>query len=217
MKDSTLQDLADKKIDKKALQRKIESNFEILPNAFAGLSSPNATVRYACASALVQLSAKYPERIYPQMDQFVTLLNSKYRILTWNGMAAIANLCKVDRDKKFEKNFEKFYSFINNDYLVTVANVVANSEKIAHSKPHLIPAITNMLLRVEDLRITPHLTEECKRVVAKKAIAVFNSFFEELDEHDKKRVRIFVKKHTHSSRASLKIEAEQFLNKWGQA
>ncbi len=75
------------------------------------------------------------------------------------------NLVLVDSDQKFDAVFDKYYSFLSDKYLVTVANVVGNSTKKALAKPYLIQKITDELLKVENISITPRLTEECKRLL----------------------------------------------------
>jgi hypothetical protein len=206
-----LQDLADKKTGKEMLFKKVEANFELLPEVFRGVSSPKATVRYGCSSILVDLSAKYTSKLYSHMDSFIALLDSKYRILTWNALAIIANLCPVDVNKKFDKIFDKYFGFLQSEYLVTVANVVGNSGKIALAKPYLIPKITPALLSIEKISITPHLTEECKRVVAEKAVDSFSQFYDKMNAEEKGKVLSFVERQVSSSRKSLKEKAELFL------
>jgi len=160
----------------------------------------------------MDLSEENPEQLYPYMDDFIDLLDSKYRILIWNAMAIIANLTKVDGDRKFDAIFDKYYSFIDDEYMVTVANVVGHSGKIALAKPHLIEKITNELLKVEDISTTPHLTEECKKVIAEKALKSFDLFFDKIKQ--KERVVSFIKNHLNSPRKTLKKTAENFLDKW---
>jgi hypothetical protein len=129
-------------------------------------------------------------------------------------MAIIANLAKVDGNKKFDAIFDKYYNFLDNDYMVTVANVVGHSGKIALAKPHLTQKITDELLRVENTSITPHLTEECKRVIAEETIESLDLFFDRIDTKDK--VISFVKRHLKSPRKTLRIRAENFLRKWNK-
>jgi len=141
------------------------------------------------------------------------MLESKYRILTWNAIITIANLTKVDSEKKFDSIFDKYYSFLDDEYMVTVANVVGNSGKIALAKPYLIQKITDKLLKVENISTTPHLSEECKRVITQHAIKTFDLFFSQIEEKDK--VISFVKKHLSSPRETLRTESENFLKRWG--
>jgi 2'-5' RNA ligase len=128
-------------------------------------------------------------------------------------MAIIANLAKVDKDQKFDAIFDKYYGFLNNEYMVTVANVVGNSGKIALAKPPLLHKITSELLKVENLSVTPHLTEECKRVIAEKAIETFDLFFDKIEEKEKKKVLSFVERQLDSSRITLRTKAADFLKK----
>jgi hypothetical protein len=160
------------------------------------------------------MSAKYPEKLYPHFDAFTALLDNKHRILIWTALGTIANLCAVDVDKKFDAVFEKYYSLISDPYLVTVVNVVVNSTKITLAKPYLAPKITHELLKVEQISTTPHLTDECKRVIAEKTVESFDQVFKILDSEQKRQVISFVKHHVNSSRKTLRSKAGLFLNRW---
>jgi hypothetical protein len=214
MENELLKKVANKTLTKEELRQRVKQNFDLLPVLLKGISSPKATVRYGCAKVLMDLSEEYPEKLYPHMDAFIELLDSKYRILTWNAMAIIANLAKVDKQKKFDAIFEKYYNFLNNEYMVTVANVVGNSGKIVLAKPQLIHRITAELLKVENISVTPHLTEECKRVIAENAIKTFDLFFDKIEEKEKKKVLSFVERQLNSSRRTLRTKAADFLKKW---
>lgn len=206
------QDLLDKKISKDEFYESVKKNDNLIPTIIDGVSSNKATIRYSCAKILMDISEEKPEKIYNYMDFFIDLLDSKYRILTWNAIITIANLTKVDIDNKFDKIFSKYFNLLNNDYMVTVANVVGNSSRIADNKPYLLNEITDELLRVDKIKLTPHLTEECRRVIIEKAIKFFDNFYEKIE--DKQSVLSFVKKHVSSPRISLKNEALRFLEKW---
>jgi len=205
--------LLDKSMTKEEILSKVKQDFSLISFLLSGVGSSKATVRYGCAKVLMDLSEEHPEKLYPYFDSFTDLLDSKYRILTWNALAIIADLTRVDTDKKFDAIFDKYYSFLDNDYMVTVANVVGNSGKIALAKPYLIPKITDKLLKVQDISTLPHLTEECKRVIAQHAIKTLDLFFDRIDQ--KERVISFVKVHLDSPRKKLRTAAENFLKKWG--
>ena len=212
MKDELLGKLADKSMQTEELFQTVEQDFALLPQLLEGMSSSKASIRYGCAKVLMDLSEVHPEKLYPYMDSFVDLLDSKHRILIWNALAIIANLTRVDKDKKFDTAFDKYYSFVNDEYMVTVANVVGHSGKIALAKPYLADKITDELLKIENISVTPHLTEECKRVIAEKAIKSFDLFFDKVTQ--KKKVISFVEKHTRSPRTTLRAVAKNFLKKW---
>jgi hypothetical protein len=212
MESELLQKLANKSITKQQLLQTVKQNVNVLPEVLNGVSSSKAAIRYGCAKVLMDLSEEHPETLYPYTDSFIALLDSKYRILTWNALAILANLAKVDADKKFDAVFDKYYSFLNDAYMVTVANVVGNSAKIALAKPYLAQKITEELLKVENISTTPHLTEECKRVIAEQAIKSFALFFSEIEQ--KETVISFVARHRDSPRKTLRKAAEEFLTKF---
>ena len=212
MKNDIVVKLADKSITKDELFEKVKQNFGLISALIDGASSEKAAIRYGCGKVLMQISEKYPEKLYAHMDFFVHMLDSKYRISTWQAMFIIANLTRVDKKKKFDIIFDKYYSFINNEYMVTVANIVGHSGKIALAKPYLIPKITKELLKVDTIKTTPHLTDECKKVIAEGAIQSFDLFYSQIK--DKDEVLSFVKKYSQSTRKKLKTTSIKFLKKW---
>lgn len=212
METGLLQKLLSKQITKTQLYKKVEADFSLVPELIDGTASPKATVRYGCASVLMNLSAKYPGKLYPYMDRFVGLLDSEHRVLTWNALAIVAHLTAVDSQRKFDAIFDKYYSFLGNEYMVTVANTVGNSGEIAKNKPYLADRIAAELLKVQSLKITTHLTEECKLVIAQQAIKTFNTLIN--FTKNRKALLDFAEQYKSSSRDALQKEAQMFLRKW---
>jgi len=211
MEPDMLQQLLEKSITPDELLHQAKQNAEVLSLILSGVSSSKAAIRYGCAKTLMTLSEDSPEHLYPYMDTFIDLLESKYRILTWNALAILANLATVDTENKFDAIFHRYFRFIHDEYMVTVANVVGHAGKIALAKPYLIDAITEELLQVEHLATTPHLTEECKRVIAQAAIKSFTLFYDQIEQ--KAKVIAFVARHRTSPRKGLRTEAEKFLKR----
>lgn len=204
--------LIDKSVTKEQLLINVKSNFGLISLLLTGVSYSKASVRYGCAKVLMDLSKEHPEKLYPYFEFFINLLESKYRILKWNALTIIANLTRVDVDKKFDAFFNKYYNLLNDGYMVTVANVVGNSINIALGKPYLISKITDKLLTVKYVSLTPHLTEECRRVIAQQTIKSFDQFFDQVEQ--KEKVLSFVRTYVNSPRLKLKKIAEAFIEKW---
>jgi hypothetical protein len=207
-----LEHLVDKSLTKEQLFERVKQDLTLLPTVITGMRSSKAAIRYGCGKVLMDFSEEHPEKLYPDIDFFIDMLGSPYRISIWQAMAIIANLTVVDTKKKFDTVFTDYFGFISDEYMVTVANVVGHSAKIAQAKPYLIPRITDELLKVDTLSVTPQLTEECKRVIAEKAIDSFTLFFDRVEQKDK--VVAFVKKQVTSPRESLQRKAKEFLLKW---
>jgi hypothetical protein len=212
--DQLLGRVANRVLTKEDLCSKVKQNFDLIPVLLKGIDFSKATVRYGCAKVLMDLSKEYPQELYPYMNSLIELLSSNHRIIVWNALAIIANLCKVDKDQKFDSVFDRYYSFLNDSYMVTVANVVGNSGKIATSKPYLLHKITTELLKVENISVKPHLTEECKKVIIEKAIDSLNLFFDKTEKEDQKNILSFVERQLGSSRKTLRIKATDFIQKW---
>ena len=212
MSEKLLQRLQDKTLSKGQLLEQLRKDSGLLQGVLLGLESQKPSVRYGCGRVLMDYSEEQPEKLYPYMDVFVGLLDSRHRILVWNGMAVIANLTRVDADGKFDRIFEKFYGFLGDEYMVTVASVVGHSAKIAQAKPYLVDEIVNRLLSVENIPTTPHLTEECRRVIIEKTISSLDAFFDRVTQ--KEAVLTFVGRYTSSPRRTLRTEAETFVRKW---
>ncbi|MEJ2126679.1 MAG: hypothetical protein P8X84_04090 [Candidatus Bathyarchaeota archaeon] len=213
--DELAQGLLEKKISKEQMLYTVKEDPDLIPLLLHGVDHKKAAVRYGCSKDMMDLSEDHPEQLYSEFDFFVKLLDSKYRILIWNAFVILANLTRVDVDKKFDAVFDKYYSFLDAEHMVTVANLVGNSGKIANAKPYLVPKITEELLKVQNLSTTPHLTEECKRVIAQQAIDSFDEFFDKIDKQQD-QVLYFVKLCLNSSRKKLRSKAENFLKKWNE-
>ena len=204
--------LVDKTLTKGMLHQKVEHNLDLIPILVEGMFSKKPAIRYGCGKVLMDLSEKHPEEIYQNIDSFIELLDSKYRIITWNSMAIIANIAKVDKGKKIDSIIQKYFGFLNNEYMITVANSIGNLGKIALAKPYLTQQIVDNILKVEKVKLTAHLTEECRRVIIEQAIKSFDMIYNNIDE--KKRVLSFVERQINSSRKSLRSKAAEFVKKY---
>lgn len=209
MDNKLLLGLVDKTLTKGMLHQKVEHNLDLIPILVEGMFSKKPSIRYGCGKVLMDLSEKHPEEIYQNIDSFIELLDSKYRIITWNSMAIIANIARVDKEKKIDNIIQKFFSFLNNEYMITVANAVGNLGKIAFVKPYLANQIVDEILKVEKVKLTAHLTEECRRVIIEQAIKSIDLIYNNIDE--KKNVLLFVERQVNSSRKSLRSKAAKFI------
>jgi hypothetical protein len=204
-----LRNLAEKKISVKQLSQQVDADLSLLPVVLEGTSSPNPRVKYGCAKILSNLSEDAPEKLYSRMDFFIELLDSREKILKWNALDILANLAKVDAEKKFDRIFGKYYSFLQDEAMITVAHVVDNSGKIAKARPDLAKEITDRLLRVERLSLTQHLTQECKNILLGKTIVAFGTYLDRIERKDD--VTAFVKRQLQNSRNATRVKAEKFL------
>ena len=183
----------------------------LLPELLTCLQSPKATVRYGSSKTLIILSHQDPTLLYPHFQDFIELLDSPHRILTWNALTIIANLTTIDTNHYFEHIFNHYYSFLKSGYLITAATVIENSPTIATNKPLLADTIATRLLTIDTLHTSPHLTQECKHILAQKTLTALDQFYDLLTNHEP--ILKFATKHTTSTRTTTKKTAQAFLNK----
>lgn len=181
---------------------------EIVSYLLEGVQNENIRIRYGCFNTLVLISEKNPELLYPHFDLFAKYLNSDNNIVKLGGIKIISNLSKVDSKNKFDKIFDKFYSFLSDPEMTTAANVSKGSSVIAKAKPYLTEKITNQLLAVSQ---TKYKTEECKNILIGHVIVSFDKIFKQLE--NKNSVLEFVERNMNNPWKGTKSKAEKFLNK----
>jgi hypothetical protein len=159
------------------------------------------------------VSERRPELIYPYFDIFVGLLDCDNNFLKWGAIMTVANLTAVDTENKFETVFRKYYAPIKGPAMVTAANIIGSSARIAPAKPELTQRITREILKVEKANYVNKgaPSPECRNVAIGQAIDSFDQFFDQID--DKTKVIAFVKRQSKNTRKPVVKKAERFLRK----
>jgi hypothetical protein len=183
---------------------------KLIPSVIEGTSSSKGSVKFGATKILRLLSEQKPEILYPHMDHFIEQLDDENNIIKWNAQDIIANLIDVDTDKKFDTIFDKYYSLISDEVMITAGHVVDNSGKIALSKPQFQNEITKHLLSVDKINRDP----ECNNILIGKAILSFEKYFKEISKEEKHKIISFVKNHSNNSRNATKKKAEKFLTRF---
>ena len=201
-------ELQNKNIYPKSHAEKIIKKPELIKEYLEGLLSKAETYRYNCFKVIYLVSEKNPDILYPHWDFFVNLLRSKNNYHKMSAVLIIANLCSVDKEKKFEALFDEFYDNLKSEKTITSIYIVKSSGKIACSKPHLADKITKILLNIERI----HSGKQIELVKA-AAIESFSDYFQYIE--NKKQVIDFVKKQEISNSPKTRKTAKDFLNKYG--
>ena len=208
-----LEQLGQKGVDiDKIVDRVIDKPDEI-DELIEALKVEKRAVKFSYEKVLRLVSERRPELIYPYFDVFAGLLDCDNSFLKWGAIMTVANLTAVDTEKKFEAIFRKYYAPIPGPVMVTAANIIGSSARIALAKPELTQAITSEILKVEKARYERKgkPSPECRNVAIGQAIDSFDKFFEQID--DKKSVIAFVKRQLKNTRKSVVKKAERFIRK----
>ena len=178
-----------------------------------GIKAPAGTARYACEKSLRIISESRPELLYPYFDVFAELLDHKNSFLKWGGIVIIANLTPVDVDRRFDRLFRKYYAPIRGPVMITAANIIGASAKIAACRPDLAGRIAREILKVETAEYIHgnKPSPECRRVAIGAAISTFSQIYDLVP--DRKRVREFVRRQLTNPRKSVAKAAAGFMKK----
>ena len=167
--------------------------------------------KYAYEKALRRVSEIRPERLYSHFDVFTRMLDNENSFLKWGAIMTVSNLAGVDTKKRFEDIFRKYYAPVGGPVMVTAANVISNSGKIARAKPALAVPVTKEILKVEKANYLNkgEPSPECRNVAIGHAIDALDQFYDRIGT--KTKVLNFVKRQLKNSRKQVVKKAERFM------
>jgi hypothetical protein len=130
-----------------------------------------STTRFKAAKQLQLVSKADPALLYPYFDTFARLLDSSSSVLLWNAIIILSHLVSVDTERRFDGIFNRYYGHLWDGKLVTAANILGNSGRIARCRPDLEDSISEQLLEADDI---PLPTAECREVARGAALNAFS-------------------------------------------
>jgi hypothetical protein len=146
------------------LEKEIKKQITTDPSVISSLIKTlddRSTARFKAAKQLQLISESEPALLYPYFEVFANLLDSNSSVLLWNGIIILSHLVKVDTAKRFDALLNKYYGHLGDGKLVTAANILASSGRIARHRLDLAGRITEELLKVD---VIPLPTSECREV-----------------------------------------------------
>ena len=199
--------------DLDTIARQVVERPECIAELVDALQSEKGTVRYTYEKVLRRVSERRADLVYPWFDVFAAMLDHDNSFLKWGAILTIANLAAVDSEGRFEAIFEKYYAPIRGPVMVTAANIIGSSPKIARAKPHLAERIVREILRVRKARYESRgrPSPECRNVAIGHAVEAFDEFFDRIE--DKASILKFVKSQLKNTRKPVVKKAERFLRR----
>ncbi|MGA2261360.1 MAG: hypothetical protein ABSH28_07985 [Acidobacteriota bacterium] len=203
-----LQKIARKGSDPAKIAAQVIKSPELIAGVMEGLGANKPVLKYRCEKILRSVGERKPELLYPQFNFFTTMLDCNNSILKWGAIISIANLARADGENKFESIFDRYFAPITGPVMITAANTIGSSARIALAKPHLADRISKAILKVEGAE---YKTPECRNVAIGHAIDSLDQFFDHVQ--DKDCIIRFVKKQLMNTRTPVRKRAERFLKK----
>jgi len=189
------------------LMTRVSSDLEAIPSMLAALNE-KGTARFKAAKHLQIISRANPALLYPYFQAFAKPVGQFLQHRPVERHHYSCSLVQVDTEKRFDHIFERYFARLWDGKLVTAANILENSGRIARNRPDMAEMITHELLNVDRI---PLPTPECREVARGKALTAFAEYIDILKRN--RAAKDFVTRCTNSHRASVKKRAEALLQK----
>lgn len=180
---------------------------KIINEALIDLDSNKEKFRYKAFNILLPVSETSPEKLYPEWDNLVKILNKKEVSNKYVAIPLIANLTSIDIENKFDKLFDNYYELLNHESPVVSPHIAGQSGKIINAKPYLQKHILKKLLSTDEKSDCRH-KELLKSYVIDALAESFNVI------KNKDEVIQFVEKQINSESPKTKKRAREFLKKY---
>ena len=198
-------DLNNKKLDVEAATKEAMTDKKLCAELIDNLLSKNETIRYNSSKILFSLTQQKPELLYYKWDDLVKHLDSDNTYHKLSAVMLLGNLTKADKDNKFEKIFNKYYSLLDDKSFITAAYIAQASGNIAITKPKLQTKITKKLLSIEDT----HHIQERKDLAKASIIDAFAQYYKQVK--NKKAILEFVEKQLTCQSPKTRKKTKEFL------
>lgn len=188
-------------------------NPQYIPFLFEIIRKDPGTAKFNCEKVLRSVSEQNPVTLYPFFDEVAELLDSPNHFILWGTITTLANLVAVDHEVKFDSVYEKYFSLLHSDSMITAGNVAANAWKIAVKSPENETDITDRLLNTKNYTYLNkgEPSPECRNIVMGIVIDSFDQYF---DRSEMKRAILdFVIAQKDNSRKAVARKASGFLKK----
>jgi len=172
----------------------------------AELMSNNPEVKYVRAKRLLAIARKSPQRVYPHLEFFASLLKSENNILKWTAIDIMGYVSKVDKKKQVDRLLRQLYGFLEGGKLITANHAIGALANVALAKPEHRKRIIRKLLNTEH---NSYETDECRNIALGKVVQVLGLLSTDLNLDD--HVVQFIERQTSNPRPSTRKKAERFL------
>ena len=206
--DNMKPDLSQKDVDIEMVAAAALGDKQFLSELIQNLKTKEEIIRFNSSKALNLISEKKPEVLYPEWDYFFDLLAGDNTYWKCSAIPLIANLTRVDKKKKFELFFEKYFDLMDDRSFIPAAYVARSAATIVKAKPKLQAKITKKLLGIDETHHDPQRRD----LVKSDIIEAFDEYYEQVK--NKKEIIAFVKQQLDSDSPKTRKTAAKFLKKW---
>ncbi|MDR2941657.1 MAG: hypothetical protein LBV17_03600 [Treponema sp.] len=179
---------------------------------FDNLFSKDTKLKYKTVKEYANTAKENPQKIYPEIEKFIGLMDNKNNILKWTAIDIIGYCAKMDIDKKIDPIMNKIIKRLNCGKMVTAAHAISSLTDIALGKPEYRNKIINGILKTEEYKYD---TEKCHYILMGKVIMAFDKLLNIIGKN--KNVIMFLERQTESINKLNKTKAEKLIKKMNKS
>lgn len=177
-----------------------------IPPALTRLAAPTGTDRYRAGKSLIATAERHPDRLYPHFAALVALLDSPSNIIRWNATRILSFLAPVDTENKLDQLLDRLLTPIQQHHMISAANAILDTARIALAKPYLLPRILPEILSVES---ATYETPECRNVCIAHTLDALKLLWPTV--RNDPAVQSFIRRQTTNPRHSAAKRAQLLL------
>ena len=158
------------------LARRALKDPEILRRLLGSLLPGNTNLRAweDAFKALLPMAQAQPEALLPHWSEIAGLLKSEKAFAKYPAVHLLAALVPADRERRFDRSFNAFFSLLEDDAISVAAHVARLAGPIARARPDLEPRITRRLLALAKSHSDPGRRD----LVKSYALEAFGAYFD---------------------------------------
>jgi hypothetical protein len=175
---------------------------------FDNLFSKDTKLKYKTVKEYANTAKESPQKVYPEIEKFVGLIDNENNILKWTAIDIIGYCAKIDVQKKIDPIINVIIKHLNCGKMVTAAHAMSSLTDIALGKPEYKNKIINGILKTEGYKYD---TEKCHYILMGKLITAFDKLIDDIGKN--KNVKDFLERQTESINKPNRNKAEKLLKK----
>jgi len=170
----------------------------------------NEKSRSVAFKKLLGMAKRSPATLLPRWNELTRLLGSKKAFSRYPAVHIIAALVPADRQLRFERVFNLYFSLLDDEAISVAAHVALLAGGLANTRPALQSRITKRLLAID----RTHFDAGRRDLVKSYALQAFGEYIDRVT--NRKAILAFAAGLSQSKSPRARKTAKAFIAKWGE-
>ncbi len=203
------------KPDLKDFLEMVQNDPAILPILLDIIQTDAGSTKFYCEKGIRYVSEQSPALLVPYFAEIAKMLESPNHFIQWGSIVTMSNLTVADDGGRFAGIYETYFSLIQSENMVGVANVIRNAWKIVRRYPEWEQDITRRMLRVREntYYYDGKPSPECNNVLYGHMLYCFDQYFSSASDLSRENILAFATAQIENPRKAVAKAAGAFMKK----